>query len=421
MIDLVKIKIVAGTGGNGCVSFRRTRSIPKGGPDGGDGGNGGSVYVCGDASLNTLLHLRYQSIFKAGRGKHGGGNGKFGARGENLTIKVPIGTIIWKIAVDGESTPVADVLDDASILVSKGGKGGKGNSKFTSPVNQVPLLAEGGEPGEGTDLLLELKLLADVGIVGMPNAGKSTLLSVCSAAKPKVADYPFTTVDPVLGVVEYRRRDFLLVEIPGLIEGAHEGVGLGHEFLRHATRTRLLWHLVDGASDDVLDRVAKINEELERFSQELSDKAQVLVINKMDITEAQEKEVALKEELKGLKIPIFFISAVTRQGLDPLIAKTLEILETLPKLKPQIEKLPVATITPRVKHRKPKVWREGETYVVDSPRANQLLALANLKDGRVRLQLWRELKRMGIATALEKEGVKPGDTVRLGKVEMEWE
>ena len=241
MIDIVKLRIIAGRGGNGCISFRRERFLPKGGPNGGDGGNGGSVHICGDDSLNTLLHLSYKSVLKAVSGRHGGGNNKRGANGEDLVVRVPLGTTIWKMEAASERVFVGDVLDETPIQICKGGSGGKGNSRFTTSVNQEPLLAEAGEEGEGTNLLLELKLLADVGIIGMPNAGKSTLLSVCSRAKPKVADYAFTTIDPVLGMVEDRRNTFLLVEIPGLLEGAHQGKGLGHEFLRHAERTRLFW------------------------------------------------------------------------------------------------------------------------------------------------------------------------------------
>ena len=421
MIDIVKITVSAGRGGNGCVSFRRERFIPKGGPDGGDGGDGGSVYISGDDSLNTLLHLSYYSILKAGSGKHGGGNRKQGARGEDLGIRVPLGTTIWQGQDPAERVFVGDVLDDTPLLICKGGRGGKGNSRFANAVNQTPLLAEAGEPGAEATLILELKLLADVGIIGMPNAGKSTLLSACSAAKPKVADYPFTTIDPVLGMVEYQHERFLLVEVPGLIEGAHQGVGLGHTFLRHAERTRLLWHLVDGTSYDILDRVVSINEELRRFSPELTEKPQVLVINKMDVTEAKEIVEGLSEELKALNMPVFYVSAATREGLQPLIGKTLGLLETFPRQRPEVAQDSVPRIVLPLKERKPEVWKEGETYIVDSPRVNKLVAMANLRDSRVRLQLWRELQRMGIAGALERQGVKVGDTVRLGKIEMEWE
>ena len=392
-----------------------------GGPDGGSGGDGGSVYIAGDDSLNTLLHLSYYSILRAGPGKHGGGNKKQGARGEDLEIRVPLGTTIWQVKDSSGRGVVGDVLDNTPLLVCKGGKGGRGNSRFTTAVNQTPLLAEAGEAGAEATLVLELKLLADVGIIGMPNSGKSTLLAACSAAKPKVADYPFTTIDPVLGMVEYQHSRFLLVEVPGLIEGAHHGVGLGHTFLRHAERTRLLWHLVDGTSHDIMDRVASIDEELRRFSPELANKPQVLVINKMDVTEAKGIVAGLSEELKALDMPVFYVSAATRQGVQPLIGKTLGLLEDLPRQRPEVTQDSVPRIVLPLKERKPEVWKEGQTYIVDSPRVNKLVAMANLRDSRVRLQLWRELERMGVAGALERRGVKAGDTVRLGKIEMEWE
>ena len=420
MIDTARIKVFGGRGGNGCISFKHTRAQPKGGPDGGDGGNGGSVYAVGDDSLNTLLHLRYQQLFKAGMGRHGGGKGKTGARGKDLIVNVPLGTLIWKPNRDGAMTPVADVLDDTPVLLARGGSAGRGNSRFVSSVNQIPLLAEGGEDGELSELFFELKVLADVGIIGIPNAGKSTLLSTCSAAKPRVANYPFTTLTPVLGMVEQRQEGFLLVEIPGLIEGAHQGVGLGHEFLRHVSRTRLLWHLVDGMSDNVVDRLDMVNRELGLFNHELADKPQVLVVNKVDMMSADRRR-EVEDILKLLGVPFFFISAITGEGVEHLVEETLRMVDALPQPMSATASATTPTIRPEPVRHRPRVWRDEDAYVVDSPRANRLLVLANLKDRRVQVQLWRELKRMGLAAELEKAGVQTGDTVRMGKVEMEWE
>ena len=420
MIDTARVRVFGGRGGNGCISFKRTRAQPKGGPDGGDGGDGGSVYAVGDDSLNTLLHLRYQQQFKAGRGRHGGGKGKTGARGKDLIVNVPLGTLIWKPNRDGAMTPVADVLDDTPVLLARGGSAGRGNSRFVSSINQVPLLAEGGEDGEVSELFFELKVLADVGIIGMPNAGKSTLLSTCSAAKPRVANYPFTTLTPVLGMVEQRQEGFLLVEIPGLIEGAHQGVGLGHEFLRHVSRTRLLWHLVDGMSDNVVDRLDMVNRELGLFNHELADKPQVLVVNKVDMMSADRRR-EVEDILKLLGVPFFFISAITGEGVEHLVEETLRMVDALPQPMSATASATTPTIRPEPARHRPRVWRDEDAYVVDSPRANRLLVLANLKDRRVQVQLWRELKRMGLAAELEKAGVQTGDTVRMGKVEMEWE
>ncbi len=418
MIDIAKIRVIGGGGGNGCVSFRRTRALPKGGPEGGDGGDGGSVCAVGDGSLNTLLHLRYQQQFRAGRGGHGGGKGKTGARGKEAIVPVPLGTLIWRIEANGDRFQIADVLDETSHTLARGGSGGRGNLRFANAINQVPLLAESGDKGEEAELLCELKLLADVGIIGQPNAGKSTLISTCSGAKPKVASYPFTTLSPVLGMVTRRHEEFLLVEIPGLIEGAHKGVGLGHDFLRHVARTRLLWHLVDGVTGDVAAQWNLINQELGMFSHELLEKPQLLVVNKADMmTKARRQEV--EESLSAIGAPYHLVSAMTGEGVEPLIKQTMALTKEMPR--------PVSTQTngpvvhrPTPKFTRPEVWLEDGAYVVDSPQAMRLLTMANMKDKRVVLQLWREFKRIGVAKALEKAGVQVGDTVRMGKIELEW-
>ena len=418
MIDIAKISVIGGGGGNGCVSFRRTRALPKGGPEGGDGGDGGGVYAVGDGSLNTLLHLRYQQLFRGGRGGHGGGKGKTGARGRDAIVPVPLGTLVWRIGANGERTPIADVLDETRLPLARGGSGGRGNLRFANSVNQVPLLAEAGDRGEEAELLCELKLLADVGIIGMPNAGKSTMISTCSGAKPKVASYPFTTLSPVLGMVVRRHDEFLLVEIPGLIEGAHKGVGLGHDFLRHVARTRLLWHLVDGVTGDVAEQWNMINQELGMFSHELLQKPQLLVVNKADaMTKERRREV--EGALADLGVPFHLVSAMTGEGVEPLIQHTMSLIKEMPKPVTAETNGPVIH-RPKPKYTRPEVWLENGIYMVDSPQAMRLLAMANMKDKRVVLQLWREFKRMGVASALERAGVQVGDTVRMGKTELEW-
>ena len=246
MIDTVRLNIKAGDGGNGCVSFLREKFRPKGGPNGGDGGNGGNAFVVGDGSINTLLHLKYNSTMYVDRGGHGKGKDQRGGNGSDTYIKVPLGTVVWRMLRGGEKEFLTDVTDDTPRLVAQGGAGGWGNAHYVSPTNQEPVLSQRGERGEYVVLFLELKLLADVGLLARPNAGKSTLISRCSAAKPRIADYPFTTVEPVLGVVTTRGQDFVMMEVPGLLEGAHEGVGLGDQFLRHAERARLYVHMLDG-------------------------------------------------------------------------------------------------------------------------------------------------------------------------------
>lgn len=441
MIDTVRLNIKAGDGGNGCVSFLREKFAPRGGPNGGDGGDGGDAYLVGDPSLNTLLHLKFNSTFYVDRGQHGRGKNQRGSNGSDTIIKVPLGTVVWKLNRDGSGPRelVADITDETPRLVARGGKGGWGNTRYVSSTNQEPVLAQTGEPGEYVVLFLELKLLADVGLLARPNAGKSTLISHCSAAKPKVADYPFTTVEPVLGVVSTRGRDFVMMEVPGLIEGAHQGVGLGHQFLRHAERARLLVHLIDGLSDDPAGDFRMINEELRQFSPELAEKPQLLAVNKVDVTEVRELRDVLEEVLREAleesgtpwagvgrgngPPPIFFISAATGEGIDDLLGYIVERLDALPKSEPMItpeaepEAAPAAPVT-----RRPPLgfYMDRGVYVVESEQLERLSAQADLRDYRVMLQLWREMNRLGIARKLAEAGIEPGDTIRIGRAEMEW-
>ncbi|WP_028951286.1 GTPase ObgE [Sulfurihydrogenibium subterraneum] len=320
-IDKAKIFVKAGDGGNGCVAFHREKFVPMGGPSGGDGGKGGDVILVADSHLQTLMDFKYKKHYKAERGQHGQGGNKKGKDGEDLIIKVPVGTVV-KDAQTGEI--IADLVKEGqSVIVAKGGKGGKGNAAFKSATNQAPLTAEPGEKGEERWIELELKLLADVGIIGFPNAGKSTLISVLSKARPKIADYPFTTLTPVLGVLQLDVNDFLvLADIPGLIEGASEGHGLGHEFLRHIERTKFLIHLID-VSDfrerDPIDAFNIINKELENYSPNLLKKPQIVVANKIDALSDKSLIDKLEKYFTEKGYPFVAVSLITKEGVDKLI------------------------------------------------------------------------------------------------------
>ena len=319
-IDEVKIRVIAGDGGRGCVSFRREKFVPRGGPSGGNGGGGGDVIAVADPQLTTLLDLRYQKLYKAGRGQHGMGSDCHGHRGDDRVIKVPVGTMIR----NGATGELIGDLQAAGerVTVARGGRGGKGNAHFVSSTNRSPRFAQPGEPGEERELDIELRLLADVGIIGLPNAGKSTLISVISSVRPKIADYPFTTLVPNLGVVGYDDKSFVVADIPGLIEGAHQGHGLGHKFLRHVTRTSLLIHLIDGSQidpDDSLKDWRTVNEELALFDPALAQKPQIVVINKIDLAEAREHARAFAKEIPERYRPLYLISAATTEGVQTLV------------------------------------------------------------------------------------------------------
>ena len=328
-IDEVKIEVQAGHGGRGCLSFRREKYVPRGGPDGGDGGAGGDVVAVADPQLTTLLDLRYQRLYRAGRGVHGKGKDQHGKRGEEMVIPVPVGTTI-RDAGSGEL--LADLSAPGErVVIARGGKGGRGNARFVSSTNRSPRKVQPGLPGEERLLDVELRLLADVGIIGMPNAGKSTLISVISAARPKIADYPFTTLVPNLGVVSYGEgKTFVVADIPGLIEGAHRGEGLGHKFLKHVSRTSVLIHLLDAArvqEEDPLADWRALNRELDLFDPALAAKPQIVVANKIDLPEARETAALLKEKFAAMSVPFHAISAATHEGLRELtfsIARKLE-------------------------------------------------------------------------------------------------
>jgi len=414
--DEAKIYVKAGDGGNGCVSFRREKYVAFGGPNGGNGGKGGDVYLMVDPHLNTLINFKRRSHFKAQRGGHGRGKDQTGKQGEDMTIAVPPGTV----AYDADTSQLlADLIQPGQrALVARGGRGGRGNAAFATPTNQAPRLAEKGEPGQERWLRLELKLIADAGIVGAPNAGKSTLLAAVSAARPKIADYPFTTLEPNLGVVMVDDRDFVLADIPGLIEGAHAGAGLGHQFLRHIERTRLLIHLLDGASADPLDDFGKINEELALFDPQLARKPQVVVLNKMDLPQTQELWPRIRREMKKLDLEAMSISAVTGQGVPTLLQRVVDLLDSLPRQEPLSEEARIF----RLEEEEPfSIAQEEDGWRVQGPEIERVVAMTNWEYDEAVMRFQRVLEAMGISAALEKAGVEVGDTVRIGDIELEWQ
>ncbi len=416
--DEARIHVQGGNGGNGVVAFRREKYVPRGGPAGGDGGDGGCVILEVDAQLNTLVHLQRETHFAAGRGAHGRGKNQTGARGEDAIVRVPSGTVVRD---EGSGALLADLVTSGQrVVVARGGCGGRGNARFATSTHQAPRVAEKGEAGEKRWLRLELKLLADVGMVGVPNAGKSTLLSVVSAARPKIADYPFTTLQPNLGVVavddEY---DFVLADLPGLIEGAHDGAGLGHRFLRHVERTRVLVHVLDGSSGDSLRHFEQINQELHLFNPLLAERPQVVAFNKMDLPEARGRWPKAQQVMLSRDMTVFAVSAVTGEGVWQLMRHVGELLRTLPPPDVAPADLPVFRLPP---DEAPgfRIKREGELWVVEGARAEQLVArtMWEYHDAAERAQ--RQMEAMGLLDALRSAGVQPGDTVRIGDMDLEW-
>ncbi|MFA5366857.1 MAG: GTPase ObgE [Dehalococcoidia bacterium] len=418
MIDRVEIIIKAGDGGDGCVSFRREKYIPYGGPDGGDGGNGGDVILRADRNSNTLLsYHRGRRKFAAVNGKNGTSKKMHGRDGEDLMLAVPPGTIVFKL---GSKQVYADLVNDGQYIVAaKGGRGGKGNVHFASSTNQAPRIAQKGEKGEELALVLEMRLLGDVGIIGHPSVGKSTLLAAASAARPKIAEYPFTTLEPVLGVASVGDRTFVLVEIPGLIEGAHRGAGLGHDFLRHAERTRVLIHLIDGNSADPKADMDKVNNELALFSAELPGKPQIIAVNKVDISEVRDRIPALKKQLKRTGLPLHFISAATGEGVGALMAAACKMLEEFPAVSATEEEIKV--LRPQPQREKVGVTRDGEVYVVAYQKAEKLIERMDVSSREARAYIWSQMSSMGVVAALKKAGAEPGAMVRFGKIEMAWD
>ena len=411
-VDKVRISIQAGKGGDGRLSFRREKYVPFGGPNGGNGGLGGSVYMLADPNKTTLLDLTYRPHFRAQEGAPGEPWDRAGRAGEDLIIHVPVGTVVRR-----DDTVLADLKEPfVKVLIASGGRGGRGNSAFKTSRNNAPKIAEKGEPGESFDADLELKLIADVGLVGCPNAGKSTLLSRISAARPKIADYPFTTLSPNLGVAQYKDKSFVAADIPGLIEGAHQGKGLGMEFLRHVERTRLLVHLVDPMGFDgksPLQSVRAIEKELKLYSTKLAKKPVIYAMNKMDLTGAADALKKLRKHLKGKKI--FAISAVSGEGVASLIE---EIARRLQTIKPEVEE-PDEPVDFRkfIFENEFTVEREDDGFHVTGKKVERLVSMTNFDQEEAVSRMQNILKKMGVEKMLLKEGVQPGDRVHIGEME----
>jgi len=417
VFDIARLVVRGGDGGDGAISFRREKYVPLGGPDGGDGGDGGNVILTADLSITNLLAYGRKTLHKAGRGGNGQGGKKHGKRGEDLVLSVPVGTTVRDVGLSGEDAVIAD-LEQAGqqAIVAKGGTGGLGNTHFASSTNQAPRIAQKGEPGEERALLLELRLIADVGIIGYPNVGKSTLLASASAAKPKIADYSFTTREPVVGVVEVSLETFVLAEIPGLIEGAHSGRGLGHDFLRHATRTRMFLHVVDGSSSSPVEDMTRVNTELGLYNSNLARKPQLVVVNKADIPEVKARLADVLNEFRSIGVEPVTISAATGEGVAALMKQTHDMLKKVEDARTE----PHAKVfRPGPGGRRVVVSKEGDTYIVNAPALERLIARSDIADSTVRWQLNQQFERLGVSQALKKAGAVPGDKVRCG--EMEWE
>ena len=420
--DYAKIYVSAGKGGDGAVAFRREKYVAAGGPDGGDGGKGGDIYFEVNPDSNTLIDFRYKKKFKAENGENGEGSHRFGKSGADLYIKVPLGTIV-KNAQTGEL--LADLSENnKKVLVLKGGRGGKGNSHFATATRQAPRFAQKGEEGEEAELILELKLLADVGLIGYPSVGKSTILSVVTSATPKIAEYHFTTLEPNLGVVKSEYGDsFVIADIPGLIEGASEGVGLGIQFLRHIERTRLLLHVIDVAGTEGRNPVQDfytINKELEKYSKKLATRKQIIVANKIDSMQDETLYNELEKVAKENNMKIFKVSAVTGQGMKELMIEVSKILKTLPKEELIEEK--EAKKVYKLEDEEPfTITKEDDMYVVDGPAIRELMRKVNMEDNESLYYFQKNLDILGVNQKLKEAGVKDGDTVKVYDYILEWE
>ena len=424
--DISRINVCGGDGGAGCMSFRREAFVPKGGPDGGDGGRGGNVVIQADAQLSSLIDYRFKHHFRAERGTHGQGARRNGKSGEDLILKVPMGTVVRELDPETQ-TPmfeIADLVHDGErVVVAPGGAGGLGNTHFVTSVRRAPAFAQLGEPAEEHWIELEMKLMADAALVGFPSVGKSSLIARMSAARPKIADYPFTTVAPNLGVAEISHRQIVLVDIPGLLEGAHEGVGLGLEFLRHVERCRVLIHLLNGASPDPLGDFDAINQELSLFNPDLADKPQIVVLNKLDLLEARELWPSVEAHMQRLDLPVMAISAATGENVQallyrvqalvdsvqPVTAGAADTVEEIIEIKPQPDRKAF-----EIEHEEPHFWRVRGHEIERTAR----MTTWDYYEAALRFQ--RILSALGISDALRAAGVEDGDTVRIGNVELVW-
>ena len=419
--DYTKIIIKSGDGGNGAITFRREKYVAAGGPDGGDGGKGGDIYFVVDPDANTLINFRYNKKYKAQNGENGSGNNCYGKKGEDLYIKVPAGTVI-KDAETGKV--IADLSKQGQKeLILPGGRGGKGNSHFATATRQAPHFAQGGEKGIEKEIILELKLIADVGLLGFPNVGKSTILSMVTSARPKIADYHFTTLEPNLGVVKTEYGDsFVIADIPGIIEGASEGVGLGLQFLRHIERTRLLLHVIDVSGTEGRNPVEDfktINKELEKYSDKLSKRKQIIVANKIDAMQDESLFKELEEMAKKREIPIYKISAATGEGLKDLFINVSKELKLLPKEEiVDAEERVIYTLKEYEKGF--EINKINGEFVVSGPDVDRLMSRVNLADNESLYYFQKMLVNLGIDAALRNAGVRDGETIRFNDWEFAW-
>ena len=420
-VDYAKIIVKSGKGGDGAISFRTEKYVANGGPDGGDGGKGGDIYFMVDKDANTLIDFRYNKKFVAENGQDGRGSHCYGKSGEDLYIKVPLGTIV-KDAETGKI--IADIsTPEQKVLVLRGGKGGKGNSHFKTSTRQAPRFAHDGEKGIEKELILELKLLADVGLLGFPNVGKSTILSKVTKATPKIADFHFTTIQPNLGVVKTEHGDsFVLADIPGIIEGASEGVGLGLQFLRHVERTKLLLHVLDVSGIEGRDPVNDfniINKELKKYSEKLSKRKQIIVANKIDIMQDKSLLEKVEKMASEKNIDVFKISAATNNGLTELFNYVGKVIKTLPKEEiVEEEERIVYTLNEDIYDY--DVIREGDIFIVEGKAIDRIIAKVNMSDNESMHYFQKSLKQLGVDERLREMGVKEGDIVKFGDWEFEW-
>jgi len=415
-LDRARIKVHGGSGGRGVISFRREAHVPRGGPDGGDGGRGGDVVLRADAQLASLGDFQFRTDYRATDGAAGEGGNRSGKAGRDLVVRVPAGTTIRDVATGEE---VADlVADSAEIVAARGGRGGRGNARFVTSTRRAPRIAMDGEPGEERDLDLELRLIADVGLAGLPNAGKSSLLAALTRARPKIADYPFTTLTPNLGVARLDDRELVVADIPGLIEGASHGAGLGEEFLRHIERTRVVVHVVDASREDPLADIATIDAELEAYGHGLRERPELVALNKIDLAEARDRVPALVTTLEAHGREALAVSAASGEGVDRL-AKRLFAL-TPPRAAPE----PAAPMERRIvfkgSARDVSVLREGQAFRVRGDRIERLASGIDWDSGEASAYFHRMLQRNGVERRLRELGVKEGDTVKIGRLELEW-
>jgi GTPase len=427
-VDEVEIEVAAGNGGNGMATFRTEKFVPHGGPNGGDGGHGGSIIFQVDSNLTTLLDFRYRHKYKADRGGDGAAKDMFGKDGGDLVLKVPIGTVVTDLDTGQQ---IADLnAPDSRGVIARGGIGGRGNAHFANSIHQAPTFAEKGEPGEHRRLKMELKLLADVGLLGFPNVGKSTLISAVSAARPKVANYPFTTLTPNLGVVRVEaERNFVMADIPGIIEGASEGIGLGHQFLRHVARSRLLIHILDvsGMSGrEPLHDFEVLNRELALYDPRLAALPQIVALNKLDVVPDPEPVDALEAELRARGFTVYRISAVTRQGLTPLIYDVMERLEQLraeEQIRAETELAPMRfTAQTEADENHWEALRVDDiTFQIVGRGIERMVAMTDLENEQALRRLQKSLNKIGINRKLKALGAKDGDTVRIREIEFDYE